>query len=190
MPLILASASPRRQELLKNAGISFRLCPVKIDEARRSGESGIEYVRRMASEKALSAGGRAPRQWLVLGADTVVESDGQILGKPLDRADAIRMLRLLSGTTHFVLTGFCLVRAPNSVELAQHESTQVEFRPLDDEEIMSYVASGEPFDKAGAYGIQGLASKFVRKVNGCFFNVVGLPVSAVYEALKSLEGRK
>src|SRR5579885_2696706 len=167
MALILASNSPRRQELLKNAGIDCVVQPVQINEARRAGESAEDYVRRLASEKALGAARTAPPGSLVLGADTAVVVAGQILGKPADAEDAVRMLRLLAGATHRVLTGICFVRATEEV-------------------IQNYVASGESLDKAGAYAIQGLASKFVKRVEGCFFNVVGLPVSVVYETLNSL----
>src|SRR5579885_2601834 len=169
MALILASNSPRRQELLKNAGIDCVVQPVQINEARRAGESAEDYVRR-----------------LVLGADTAVVVAGQILGKPADAEDAVRMLRLLAGATHRVLTGICFVRAPEKVEVLKHEVSTVIFNPLTEEEIQNYVASGESLDKAGAYAIQGLASKFVKRVEGCFFNVVGLPVSVVYETLNSL----
>jgi septum formation protein len=121
---------------------------------------------------------------LVLGADTVVVIDGEMLGKPSGLDDAARMLRLLSGRTHQVHTGICLVQAPSQIEALQHETTFVTFRKLDEEEIRSYVESGEPFGKAGGYAIQGLASKFVTRISGCYFNVVGLPVALVYEALK------
>ena len=119
-----------------------------------------------------------------MGADTVVVIDGETLGKPSDREDATRMLRLLSGRTHQVHTGICLVRAPAKIEALEHETTLVTFRELDEEEIRYYVESGEPLDKAGAYAIQGLASKFVTCISGCYFNVVGLPVALVYEILK------
>ncbi len=186
MALILASNSPRRQELLKNAGIDCVVQPVQINEARRAGESAEDYVRRLASEKALGAARTAPPGRLVLGADTAVVVAGQILGKPADAEDAVRMLRLLAGATHRVLTGICFVRAPEKVEVLKHEVSTVIFNPLTEEEIQNYVASGESLDKAGAYAIQGLASKFVKRVEGCFFNVVGLPVSVVYETLNSL----
>ncbi|HEX5482919.1 MAG TPA: Maf family protein, partial [Terriglobia bacterium] len=155
-------------------------------EARRQGESAEDYVRRLAREKALSVARAAPPGTLVLGADTAVVAAGQILGKPADAADAARMLRLLSGATHRVLTGVCVARAPEKVEALRRETTTVIFNPLTEEEIQRYVASGEPLDKAGGYGIQGLASKFARRVEGCFFNVVGLPVPLVYNLLSSI----
>lgn len=186
MTLILASDSPRRKELLENAGIEFAVRPAQINEARLQGESAEDYVRRLAREKALSVARTAPPGTLVLGADTAVAAAGQIFEKPVDAADAARMLRLLSGGTHRVLTGVCIVRAPEKIEALKHETTTVIFNPMTEEEIQRYVASGEPLDKAGAYGIQGLASKFVRRVEGCFFNVVGLPVPLVYSLLSSI----
>ncbi len=128
----------------------------------------------------------APPSSLVLGADTVVAIDEELLGKPSDRGDAARMLRRLSGRTHRVITGICLVRPPDRVEATDQETTLVTFRALDEEEIGSYIESGEPLDKAGAYAIQGLASKFVMRIEGCYFNVVGLPVPLVARHLKDL----
>lgn len=187
MHLILASSSPRRQQLLENAGIKFVVQPAAIDETPRTGESAEDFVRRMAQEKACSVAQVSAEGNLVLGADTVVDIDGQMLGKPKDAADARRMLCLLSGREHRVVTGICLVRAPERVEALQHETTRVTFCVLGDDEIRAYVASGETLDKAGAYAIQGLASKFIVRVDGCFFNVVGLPVSRVYSVLKKIQ---
>lgn len=184
--LILASGSPRRRRLLENAGIKFVVRPAAINESLHPGESAEELVCRVAQEKALSVAPDSEEGSLVLGADTTVEVDGNILEKPQGAEDAERMLRLLSGREHRVLTGICLVRAPNRIEGLQHEVTRVTFRTLDDQEIRTYIASGEPFDKAGAYAIQGLASKFVVRVEGCFFNVVGLPVPLVYSLMKKL----
>ena len=184
MQLILASNSPRRRELLRNAGFEFEVRPSKVEEAVRRGERPEEFVRRAAREKALDVAASSPPGSLVLGADTVVVLNGQVLGKPAGPHDATRMLRILSGQTHQVITGVCLVRAPGQIEALTHETTFVTFRKLDDEEIRGYIASGEPFDKAGAYAIQGLASKFVTHIEGCYFNVVGLPIPLVYEILK------
>lgn len=184
MRLILASASPRRQELLRNAGFDFEARASGLEEARRSGETAEGFALRAAREKALAVAASAASDSLVLGADTVVVVNDTLLGKPADSDDAARMLRLLSGTTHRVITGVCLVRAPGQIEGSRRETTRVTFRPLDDREIRDYVSSGEPFDKAGAYGIQGLASKFVTRIEGCYFNVVGLPVALVHEMLK------
>jgi septum formation protein len=184
MRLILASTSPRRRELLRQAGFDFEVRPSSVEETPAPGEAPEEFVRRAARDKALEVAAPAPADSLVLGADTVVVTDHETLGKPASPADAVRMLRLLSGVTHRVITGVCLVRAPHHLEALAHETTFVTFRSLDEDEIQSYLASGEPFDKAGAYGIQGLASKFVTHVEGCYFNVVGLPVALVYELLK------
>lgn len=186
MRLILASRSPRRRELLRQAGFDFDVRPSTAEETAAPGETPEEFARRAAREKALEVAASAPPESLVLGADTVVVADGEILGKPANASDAARMLRLLSGVTHRVITGVCIVRAPDRVEALAHETTFVTFRSLDNDELQDYLAGGEPFDKAGAYGIQGLASKFVTRVEGCYFNVVGLPVALVYELLKPL----
>jgi len=183
MRLILASASPRRQELLRNAGLDVEVRPSSIQEVVRPGESPEDFARRAATDKALAVAATAPSNALVLGADTVVVANSEVLGKPTDAADAARMLRALSGATHRVITGVSLVSAPDRVEAVRAETTLVTFRRLDEKEIADYVASGEPFDKAGAYGIQGLASKFVTRIEGCYFNVVGLPVALVYDML-------
>jgi septum formation protein len=184
MKLVLASSSPRRQELLQRAGFEFEVRPGGAEEVRRSGESAEDFARRVAREKSLGAAASSPLDSLVLGADTVVVIDGLILGKPSDADDAARMLRMLSGTSHRVVTGVCLVRAPDRIEAVAHETTMVRFRELGEGEIRDYVGSGEPLDKAGAYGIQGLASKFVTRIEGCYFNVVGLPIPIVYAMLK------
>jgi septum formation protein len=183
--LILASASPRRAELLTAAGIPFEVRPASVDESVHPGEDARRYALRVATEKARAAlpssAGRP-----VLAADTVVVIDGQILGKPVDIHDAKRMLRLLSGRTHEVLTAVVVVPAPNgdgsgdrTIE-AQVEVTAVEFAKLDNTEIDWYVETGEPSDKAGAYAIQGGASRFVTRIQGSYSNVVGLPVGLVY----------
>jgi len=184
MRLILASASPRRRDLLLNAGFDFEVRPSQIVEEIQPGELPEDFARRAAREKALQIAASSPRGGLVLGADTIVVIGGQTLGKPSDPQDATRMLRLLSGRTHQVHTGICLVRAPDSIEALKHETTLVTFRELDEEEIRQYVESGEPSDKAGAYAIQGLASKFVTRISGCYSNVVGLPIALVYEIRK------
>ena len=185
MHLILASSSPRRRELLEKAGFQFETRPSRIEEIPLRGEEAEEYARRVAREKALEVAASADPGALVLGADTIVVRNGEILGKPADAGDAERMLRTLSGFTHRVITGICLVRAPQKIEAWTHETTLVTFRKLEPEEIAAYVASGEPFDKAGGYAIQGLASRFVTRIEGCYFNVVGLPVPLVYEIVKS-----
>ena len=190
MRLILASSSPRRRELLEKAGFQFEVRPSEIDEIPLRGESAEEFARRAARDKALKIAVSADPGTLVLGADTVVACNGEILGKPAGPGDAERMLRMLSGSTHRVMTGICLVRAPQTIEAWTHETTFVTFRELDPEEIESYVESGEPFDKAGGYAIQGLASRFVTHIEGCYFNVVGLPVPLVYEIVKSVSRHK
>jgi septum formation protein len=186
MKLILASASPRRRELLRRAGFDFDVRPASVEEVRGPGETAEDFSRRVACEKALKVAESAPTGSVVIGADTVVVVNDEILGKPADPGDAARMLRLLSGITHRVLTAVSIVRAPHHSEALEHEATFVTFRKLDEQEIEEYISSGEPFDKAGAYGIQGLASKFVRRIEGDYFNVVGLPVPLVYELLKPL----
>jgi septum formation protein len=186
MRLLLASASPRRRELLRNAGFDFDVQASHILEEMKQGERPEEFARRAAREKAMHVAASSPRGRLVLGADTVVVVEEETLGKPSDPADAARMLRLLSGRTHQVHTGVCLVSAPEEVIALQHETTLVTFRELDEEEIRAYVESGEPSDKAGAYAVQGLASKFVTRISGCYSNVVGLPVARVYGIIRPL----
>jgi len=180
--LILASRSPRRRQILTSAGIPHLVRPAEVDETIRDGETAEVYVKRVARAKA-EAVEAAPGD-AVLGADTVVVVDGEILLKPADAADARRMLRKLAGREHIVLTGICVRTAGGVVEHA--ESTTVRFLSLSDEEIDAYVASGEPMDKAGAYAIQGLASKFIDRIEGCYFNVVGLPVAKLYGLLRRL----
>lgn len=184
--LILASNSPRRRELLRNAGFEFDVRPSGVEESRLPHESPEDFTRRLARDKALDVARQSEAGSLVLGADTAVAVDGEILEKPVDAADAARMLRALSGRTHRVITALCLIRAPDGVLAWRHETTSVTFRKLTNEEIENYVASGEPFDKAGGYAIQGLASRFVPRVEGCYFNVVGLPIPLLYEIVKSI----
>jgi len=179
--VILASASPRRQELLRNAGIAFSSCPADIPEVPLPGESPQTCAERLAREKARAIFA-SHSDALVLGADTVVVVDSEILGKPCDTADAARMLRLLSGRTHRVITGVCLCGP--GFEDVRSESTLVTMSAVGEKEILSYVASGEPMDKAGAYAIQGVASRWISRIEGDYFNVVGLPVALVYGMLR------
>jgi septum formation protein len=180
--IVLASGSPRRGEILTNAGIPFvREVPTDIDETPRPAEPPMDYVVRLARKKAESVEAYGDR--IVLGADTTVVIDGQILGKPSSPADAVRILRLLSGRSHEVITGICLRSA--RVLVTDVAVTRVRFASLSDSEIEAYAASGEPLDKAGAYGIQGLASKFVERILGCYFNVMGLPIALVYAHLRT-----
>jgi len=176
--LVLASQSPRRGEILKQAGIPFVMKAASVDESVRPGEKAADYVRRLAEEKACAVEGD-----IVLGADTAVVIDGKILGKPTNQADAARMLELLSGRRHEVITGICFRRGKEV--LSDLAVTAVWLANLSAEEISEYVASGEPMDKAGAYAIQGLASKFIERIDGCYANVVGLPIGLVYRYLRS-----
>jgi septum formation protein len=209
--LVLASASPRRQELLRNAGIPFIVEPAEVDETPHAGESPQDCAERLARDKALAVARTRPQDH-ILGADTVVAVDDVILGKPLDAEDAARMLRLLSGRTHTVITGVCLVsplanyestvsgrtqaasRSPRiqsrergtenwDVRTAS-ESTLVTMDPLTQEDIRNYISTGEPMDKAGAYAIQGLASRWIPRIQGDYSNVVGLPVALVCSMLR------
>jgi septum formation protein len=209
--LVLASASPRRQELLRNAGMAFAVQPADIDETPLPGERPRECAERLAREKALAVWATRPQD-VVLGADTIVVIDGAILNKPADAEDATRMLRLLSGHTHEVITGVCIVR-PRAADLksgntaqpgkntwseirSQHartenceqktasESTLVTVSAIPENEIQDYIATGEPMDKAGAYAIQGRASRWISRIEGDYANVVGLPVTLVYRMLR------
>ena len=182
--LVLASASPRRRELLAQAGYTFTVAPAHIPEDPLPGESPIAYVVRLAREKAeavfaqIAPKGTENEPLLVIGADTtVVAPNGEILGKPLDASDAARMLRLLAGATHQVITGVAVV-SQDRVETAA-EVTHVTMLTLSELEIAEYIASGEPMDKAGAYAIQGHAARWIPRVHGCYFNVVGLPLALV-----------
>jgi septum formation protein len=182
--LVLASASPRRSELLHNAGISFMLDPAHVPEVPLQQEAPLAYAQRLARDKAIAVFSRHPND-TVSGADTVVVVDEHLLEKPADSNDAARMLRLLSGRSHQVITGVCVI-APR-FERTEAEVTQVWFSQLTDAEIADYVRSGEPMDKAGAYGIQGIASRWIGRIEGCYFNVVGLPVQRVYRLLRAAE---
>ncbi len=188
MRFVLASGSPRRRALLEAAGFDFDVEESGVEEALRPGEPAEAFAQRVARDKALRVAASRPPGSLILGADTVVVLDGEILGKPADAAEARRMLRRLSGGTHRVHTAVCLVRAPKHVEAETLETTRVTFRDLDEREIQEYIASGEPFDKAGGYGIQGLASKFVSGLEGSYSNVVGLPIERVVEMFRPFLG--
>jgi septum formation protein len=184
---VLASASPRRQELLRNAGISFRVQAADIDETPRLGEVPREYAERLAREKALAVFQQRPHD-RVLGADTIVVVEQAILGKPMDGEDAARMLRLLSGRKHWVITGVCLVEPAGTDSQAAKiriasATTLVNMNELSEPEICEYVATGEPMDKAGAYAIQGMASRWIPHIEGDYSNVVGLPLALVYGML-------
>lgn len=176
---MLASQSPRRAEILRNAGIPFVVRSAEVDESPIYGEAPEDYVRRLAEWKAMAV--EASPDETVLGADTTVVIDGEILAKPIDVADARRMIARLAGRRHSVLTGICLRRGGR--RMCDWAATQVWFAAMSDAEIDAYASSGEPLDKAGAYAIQGLASKYIERIDGCYFNVVGLPVSMVYRYL-------
>src|SRR5450755_2882535 len=184
MSLILASASPRRAELLRNAGIPFTVEPAHIAEQPLPHEQPLQYAQRLARDKARAIFARHSDN-VVLGADTVVVVDQHLLEKPRDTQDAARMLRLLSGRAHQVITGVCLVA--KGYEQIEAEITEVRFSVLSESEIADYVETGEPMDKAGAYAIQGMASRWVERIDGCYFNVVGLPVPRLYRMLWTLE---
>jgi septum formation protein len=197
--LVLASASPRRQELLRSAGISFTVQPANVDETVRAGESPRSYAERLAQEKALAVW-KIRSQDLVLGADTIVVTNEMILGKPRDAEDAARMLRLLSGRVHQVITGVCLVGPgvrpavqveTKATEIAEpdavtaSETTLVSMSEISEEEMQAYIATREPMDKAGAYAIQGMASRWIPRIEGDYSNVVGLPLAMVCRMLRS-----
>jgi septum formation protein len=186
--LVLASASPRRQELLRNAGIEFVVHPANVPESPREGELPRSFAERMAREKALAVFALRPND-LVLGADTVVVADGEILGKPRDAADAARMLRLLSGRKHEVITAVCIAGPKLKTEITGCEATVVVMNALSDNDVRDYVASSEPMDKAGAYAIQGRASRWISRIEGDYFNVVGLPVALVWVMLREADGQ-
>ncbi|MDW8321944.1 MAG: Maf family protein [Armatimonadota bacterium] len=189
VPLILASASPRRRELVALLGIPFRVEPADIDETPPDGHSPEEVARTLAREKALVVSRRQHRG-IVLGADTIVVCDEAILGKPRDAEEALQMLRRLNGREHQVLTGVALLDVVDGVvvrEQCEAVCTRVWFRRVDEEHLRRYVATGEPMDKAGAYGAQGYGSTLIERIEGCYFNVVGLPVSRVCAMLEAWE---
>lgn len=199
LKIVLASASPRRAEILRNAGFPFEILPGSIDETPLPGEPAHDYVLRLAREKSFAAAKTlgemceaspdpAPEpvseSSLIVAADTAVAIGNEILGKPTSVDDARRMLRLLGGRTHEVLTGLSVRKVPGSAEISGVETTRVTFLPLSDEDISYYISTGEPFDKAGAYGIQGIGGRYVERIEGCYFNVMGLPLSRLWRALR------
>ena len=186
MKLILASASERRAEILRDAGFSFSIMSSAIDETPYPGESAPDLVQRLAFAKAELVAARAVAPAIVIGADTEVTLEGHIFGKPRSSDDARHMLEKLSGRTHAVVTGVSLIRLPDAERITFVESTLVHFNMLSTEEISRYLATGEPHDKAGAYGIQGRAGRYIPRIEGCYFNVVGLPLARLQQALASL----
>jgi len=190
MKLILASSSPRRAEVLRDAGIAFEICaPQGLDETSKPGESAQALVARLAEAKARAAAkqiGGAKGICIVVGADTSVELDGKIFGKPRDAAQAREMLAALRSRTHHVLTGIFLLRLPDGAARSAVETTSVTFAPIESGEIEAYVSSCEPMDKAGAYAIQGVAGRYISRIEGCYFNVVGLPLARLHALLRDL----
>jgi len=186
MKLILASSSPRRAEILANAGLPFSVLSSAVDESPYPGEAPGALVQRLAQAKADLVTARAVGPAIILAADTVVVFDDKILGKPSSPEAARHMLQQLSGRTHSVLTGVALVRLPDGERRQFIESTLVHFRPITDEELSAYLATKEPYDKAGAYAIQGQAGRYIPRIEGCYFNIVGLPLSRVLTELQSL----
>jgi septum formation protein len=183
-PLILASASPRRRQLLQEAGVVFTIIPSNTTEEFRPGETPEEYALRVARDKTHEVACRQVDSW-ILGADTIVEIEGQVLGKPKDLEDGFRMLRLLSGRTHRVMTAFVLLNGVGEMHTQQLVVSHVTFKQLSNQQIRDYLATGEPFDKAGAYAVQGIGAALVECVEGSYTNVVGLPVEEVLAALRT-----
>jgi septum formation protein len=193
MGLILASASPRRAEILRDAGMRFDVVPTDVKEARRRGENVRALTRRLAAAKASAAADKvlsglkeSSPPVIVIGADTMVEIRGRLLGKPGSTRSARRMLRQLSGRTHRVVTSIAAIRLPDRAEEVATQSTRVRFARLNQKEIDHYVATGEPLDKAGAYAVQGIGGRFIERIEGCYFNVVGLPMARLYRMLRDL----
>ena len=186
MRLVLASASARRAEILHDAGFSFTVLSSAIDETPYPGESAHDLVQRLAFAKAELVAARAVGPAIVIGADTEVTLEGHIFGKPRSSDDARHMLEKLSGRTHAVVTGVALIRLPDAERLTFVESTLVHFNLLSAEEISRYLSTGEPHDKAGGYAIQGRAGRYIPRIEGCYFNVVGLPLARLQQALASL----
>jgi septum formation protein len=190
--IILASSSPRRAEILREAGITFQIRATEIDETALPGEAAQAMVIRLAEAKARAAAAQmnaGMRDCIIVGADTTVELGGEILGKPRDSAHAREMIARLSGRTHHVVTGIFLLQLHGNATRAAVENSAVTFAPLSEKEIDAYVASGEPLGKAGAYAIQGLAGRYIPRIEGCYFNVVGLPLARLYALLRELGWR-
>lgn len=184
--IILASASPRRTELMELAGIEFSVVPADICEDVLPGEAPVDHVLRLSREKADAVAATHDGRFFI-GADTIVVLDGAILGKPVDGADALRMLAGLSGRDHEVITGFTVFDKISSIHISRSVCTEVTFKKLKEKEIAAYIASGCPMDKAGAYAIQGGAVHFVRSINGSYTNVIGLPMTELYEVLQTMQ---
>jgi nucleoside triphosphate pyrophosphatase len=186
MKLILASSSSRRAEIMRSAGIAFNVLSSAVDETAMPSEAPQDLVQRLALAKAELVAARAVGPAIVIAADTVVVLEGEILGKPRTSEDARQMLEKLSGRTHTVLTGVTLIRLPDAERREFMETTQVHFAAISNDEILRYLASGEAFDKAGSYAIQGLAGRYILRIDGCYFNVVGLPLARLCKELAEL----
>lgn len=186
MRLILASGSPRRAEILRNAGFAFEVRSGEVDESVQNGEAPVALAERLAAEKARTVAAGVAGEAIVVAADTVVVHEGHIYGKPASPEDAAAMLQHYSGKTHEVLTAIAALQTPGGTLRVEHEITRVTFATLSESEIADYIASGEPFDKAGAYAIQGHGGVFITKVEGCYFNVMGLPLARMYRMLREM----
>ena len=186
IPIYLASKSPRRRKLLEQINLRFKTINVEIEEKRRDKETPIQMVKRLSMEKLNEARHKIKRG-IIITADTIVVLNGKVIGKPADKNDAEKILNKLSGKTHKVYTGFTIYNSVKDISVTDYEKSFVTFRTLDNKEIKNYVATGSPLDKAGAYGIQDdFGAVFIKKINGCYYNVVGLPLPKVYEALKKV----
>lgn len=186
LPIYLASRSPRRRKLLKQLGIKFKSFSVNLDEKINGGEKPVNLVKRLSIEK-LELARKKIKSGLIITADTIVVLNNKIIGKPKNKKEAVQYLKLLSGKQHIVFTGFAIMNIPANKIIVDYEKTEVKFRKLEDDEINDYVLSGSPLDKAGAYGIQDdFGAVFVEKINGCYYNVVGLPLTKLYQALRKL----
>ncbi len=193
MKLILASASPRRAQILGDARIPFEIARANVSERRKHGENAVAMTRRLAQAKAEAIARKLEKEHLeaiVVGADTTVEVEGELLGKPRSLAEARKMLRKLSGKSHRVVTSVAAIRLPDHAQAIATESTRVRFAPLSADDIAEYVATGEPLDKAGAYAVQGIGGRFIEGIDGCYFNVVGLPLARLYHMLSELGWRR
>lgn len=185
--IILASASPRRKELLSQIGLKFEIMPSDADETFDNTVSIEENIKRIAYDKAFYVKPDLDEHCVVIGADTVVSIDNEVLGKPCDKNDAAEMLKKLSGNTHIVYTGYAIIRMSDNKTAVGYEKTYVTFRNLTEDEIEAYISSGEPMDKAGSYGVQGIGAVFVTKINGDYNNVVGLPLCSLTKALETFD---
>lgn len=183
LPIYLASRSPRRRKLLKQLNIKFKSFSVNLDESFRDNETPLQNVLRICKEKMELAKNRVS-DGVVITCDTIVVIGDEILGKPVDKKDAFRLLKKLSGKTHIVITAYCIYNYLTKKQITEYQETKVTFRKLTDEEIIEYIETGSPMDKAGAYGIQDdFGAVFVKRIEGCYYNVVGLPLSKFYHSL-------